>query len=184
MEDSSNFLECTGQFALCFHSGAKPLPCKMSKDGRFADCTCTVQEGTNFVLITAILNYDTYLKTARVCFPDGSNCAAPDQAPVCNLLKKGRLIPGAEVISTYDPSVTTTIKDAMEDRPSLVKHCDGPFAGCMTAPCKFTKNGQAECSCPVFWGKFQLFGPNQRCELGGDLIPSGSYHPGLDRDNP
>jgi len=35
----------------------------------------------------------------------------------------------------------------------------------MSAPCKLTKEGTAECLCPVFWGHFQLvsedaqFGP-------------------------
>src|SRR5262249_42586503 len=58
--DRTNFLECTGQFALCFHSGPEPLPCKLTKDGRFANCTCDVKEGTNYVLNTAILNHSVY----------------------------------------------------------------------------------------------------------------------------
>ncbi len=39
--ESTNFLECTGQFALCFHSGPEPLPCKLTKDGRFATAHAT-----------------------------------------------------------------------------------------------------------------------------------------------
>jgi hypothetical protein len=40
----SGFLPCTGQYALCFHSGPKPLPCESSVDGCFANCKCTVQK--------------------------------------------------------------------------------------------------------------------------------------------
>jgi hypothetical protein len=32
VEARSNFLACTSQFALCFHSGPPPLPCKLTKD--------------------------------------------------------------------------------------------------------------------------------------------------------
>jgi hypothetical protein len=101
---TTNFLACTGQFALCFHSGAKPLPCKLTKDGRFANCTCTVMDGANFVLITAILNRQVYDKTVKACHADGSDCPDPDDAPVCKFLDKGKLIPGAQLISTFDPS--------------------------------------------------------------------------------
>src|SRR5215831_2255697 len=39
---STNFLPCTGQYALCFESGPEPLPCKLTADGRFANCKCVV----------------------------------------------------------------------------------------------------------------------------------------------
>ena len=110
-DPTTNFLACTSQFALCFHSGAKPLPCKLSKDGRSAACTCTVGEGLNFVLITAILNRQVYEKTVKACHADGSDCTTPDAAPVCKFLDKGKLIPGAQLISTFDPSSTNSIKD-------------------------------------------------------------------------
>lgn len=179
VEARSNFLACTGQFALCFHSGAEPLPCKLTKDGRFANCTCTVLDSPNFVLITAILNRKVYEKTVEACGVDGSLCTTPDEAPVCEFLKNGKLIPGAQVISTYDPDSTTATKDPIPPETSLL-NCNGPFAGCMTAPCRLTKNGDAECSCPVFWGNFQLVGPDATCELGGDLVPSASYNPKRD----
>src|SRR5262250_3370481 len=69
-----NMVPCMGQFALCFTSGPEPLPCELSKDGRFANCTCTAQTGLNFVLINAILNYQVWLDTVAVCGPDGSEC--------------------------------------------------------------------------------------------------------------
>jgi hypothetical protein len=185
----SNFLPCTGQFALCFHSGAEPLPCRMTKDGRFANCTCTVLDGDNFVLETAILNYPVYLATIASppdgCGADGAGCQSPDTAPVCEFLTNGNFIPGAQVISTYDPDSTQSIKDEIATPSNLLKNCDGPFAGCMTAPCKLNKDGTtAQCLCPVFWGHFQLLGENAQCALGDDLVPSASYNPARDPSVP
>ena len=95
MLEPSNFLPCTGQFALCFHSGAEPLPCKLTADGRFANCTCTVLTGDNFVLLTAILNHPVYLATIApdACGADGAGCQTQDKAPACEFLKNGNLIP-------------------------------------------------------------------------------------------
>src|SRR5262245_26090679 len=147
--DRTNFLECTGQFALCFHSGPEPLPCKLTKDGRFANCTCDVKEGTNYVLNTAILNRCVYLDTIDKCGADGAGCrnsedsTNPQVAPVCEFLGKGQLMPGAQVISTYDPDVTKSIKD----ESAVLTPCSAdpgtpplPFAGCMTASCKLNKD--------------------------------------------
>ena len=188
----SNFLPCTGQFALCFHSGAEPLPCRLTKDGRFANCTCTVMDGLNFVLITAILNHPVYLDTinANACGADGAGCEIPNSAPVCEFLRNGNLIPGAQVISTYDPDSKGRITDEI-DPPNVFTNCPTnpsdpslPFAGCMTAPCKLTKEGTAECLCPVFSGHFQLVGRNAQCALGDDLVPSASYNPARDPSVP
>ena len=184
----SNFLPCTGQFALCFHSGPEPMPCRLTKDGRFANCTCPVRDGLNFVLITAILNYPVYLDTIdpNACGADGSGCQTPDTAPVCQFLPKGQLIPGAQVISTYDPDSTKSITDEITNPSNLFTPCtDAPFAGCMTAPCKLNKDGSsAQCLCPVFYGNFQLVGENAKCSLGGDLVPSASYNPARDPSVP
>jgi len=187
--DRSNFLACTGQFALCFHSGAEPYPCKLSKDGRSADCTCKVQNSTNYVLITSILNRDVYEATINQCNADGSGCPPSDPnadaAPVCGFLDNGKLIPGAQVISTYDPDTTAAIQDTLPPGISPLTPCNGPYAGCMTAPCKLSKDGrQAQCTCPVFWGNFQLVGPSASCSLGGDLVPSASYNPSRDTTLP
>ena len=68
LEQASNFLPCTGRYALCFASGPEPLPCKLRPDGRFADCKCTVRSGRNYVLITGILNYPvSFLQNKMVC---------------------------------------------------------------------------------------------------------------------
>ncbi|MGH7837337.1 MAG: hypothetical protein ACREQC_05855 [Candidatus Binataceae bacterium] len=181
---ASSFLPCTGQYALCFHSGPKPLPCKLTDDGRFANCECTVQTGLNFVLMTGILNAKVYQDTVNVCGPDGSDCTAqPDKAPVCKAIAQGKVIPGADVISTYSPhdeSDLTKLLTQAPGKPILTICPKAPYAGCMTAPCKITKSGHAECSCPVFWGIFQLTGAGAQCTLGDDLVNSASYAPARD----
>jgi hypothetical protein len=180
----SGFLPCTGQYALCFHSGPKPLPCESSVDGRFANCKCTVQNGLNFVLITAILNFEVYQDTVKVCGADGSACTAhPDKAPVCKAIAQGKMIPGADVISTYSPHDESDLAKLLTqapDKPSLKICPKAPYAGCMTAPCRITKSGQAKCSCPIFWGIFQLTGAGAQCTLDDDLVNSASYAPALD----
>lgn len=181
--EPSNFLPCEGQFALCFHSGPEPLPCKLTHDGRFANCTCDVMDGENYVLETAILNYPVYRATIDAC--QDEDCQVPNTAPVCKFLTNGKLIPGAQVISTYDPELTTNIRNEITAPTGLLKNCDGPFAGCMTAPCQPNKDGAtAQCLCPVFWGHFQLVGEDAECELGDDLVPSASYNPYLDPSVP
>jgi hypothetical protein len=180
----SGFLPCTGQYALCFHSGPKPLPCRLTDDGRFANCKCTVQTGLNFVLITGILNSKVYQHTVNVCGADGSACTThPDKAPVCKAIADDKLIPGADVISTFSPSDKSDLVELFTPAPAKSKLTicpKAPYAGCMTAPCKITKAGLAECSCPIFWGIFQLTGAGAQCTLGDDLVNSASYAPARD----
>jgi len=180
VEGASYFLPCTEQFALCFHSGAAPDTCTVNSTGRFAKCICTVNTSVNFVLIDAILNYDVYQQTVAACGIDGSGCQKPDSAPVCQYLTKGKLLPGAKVISTYDITSYDDVIQALEEGPSAVTQCTGAYAECMTAGCQFQKDGTALCKCPIFHGKFQLFGSNAQCSLGDNLVPSASYSPLLD----
>jgi hypothetical protein len=182
--DPSYFLPCTGRFALCFHSGPEPLPCTLTEDGRFADCTCDVGDSLNYVLMTAILNDDVYKETVKACGHDGRRCHTPDSAPVCQYLKDGRLIPGADVISDFAPDATGAIHNAIDGGSPPFTNCNGPFAGCMTAPCTLQDDGTAVCSCPVFCGRFQLTGADQSCNLGDHLVPSASYTPALDPNLP
>jgi hypothetical protein len=184
------FVPCRGKYALCFNSGPEPLPCELTEDGRFANCKCTVQTGLNFVLITAILNSEVYQETVAACGPDGSNCAGQvNTAPVCKAINEGKLIPGADVISTYSPSFKSDLVNLQQtnaaSKPPLTvcpraPDAKAPDAGCMTAPCKFTKSGRAECSCPIFWGIFQLVQAHAACNLGDDLVWSASYDPMVD----
>ena len=172
---ATNFLPCTGQYALCFESGPVPLPCELTLDGRFANCKCDVKTGVNFVLITSILNEKVYQDTVGQCGADGAGCTAVDSAPVCQAMQAGTLIPGADVISDWSPDVQRLLTEG--GAPPLTVCDKGPYAGCMTAPCKFTSPGHAECSCPIFWGIFQIFGDGVQCSLAGDLVNSASYDP-------
>jgi hypothetical protein len=180
----SNFLPCTGQYALCAESGPEPLPCTVTPDGRFANCKCVVRSGLNFVQIPAILNGKVYQDTVNVCGADGAKCfAVPNKAPVCGAMQDGTLIPGADVISDFNPdaqsSLAAFITDAI-DKPALTVCPKAPYAGCMTAPCKIAQSGDAECSCPIFWGIFQLAQADAKCTLGNNLVWSASYVPALD----
>jgi hypothetical protein len=183
IEKPSQMLACSGQFALCFHSGAEPYPCTLSPDGRSADCKCTVSNSTNYVLETAILNYPVYLATVKACKPDGAGCNSANPAPVCKFLNGGALIPGADVISTYDPQTHEDIGKATRRQIPLTTCSKAPYAACMTAPCQLSAGGStATCKCPVFNGRFMLTGAQAQCSLGGNLVPSASYIPALDPD--
>jgi hypothetical protein len=181
VESPSQMLACSSKFALCFHSGAEPFPCKLSPDGRSAECKCTVANETNYTLINAILNYPVYRSTLHACGADGSGCPNSGDAPVCKYLKHGALIPGADVISTFDPSSHDDIVAAITGGGVFTPCPKGPYAACMTAPCRLNRGGStATCKCPVFYGKYQLTGANAQCSLGGRLVPSSSYSPALD----
>jgi hypothetical protein len=180
----SNFLPCTGEYALCAESGPEPLPCRLNADGRFAKCKCVVQTGLNFVQITSILNEKVYQDTVSVCGVDGALCVTvPNKAPVCKALNDGTLIPGADVISDFNPSSQSSVAALTingGDQTSATVCPKAPYAGCMTAPCKIKKSGEAECSCPIFWGVFQLPEADAQCSLGDHLVWSASYVPALD----
>ena len=121
-----------------------------------------------------------YNATVSTCGADGALCTQTDQAPVCKYISGGALIPGADVISTYDhDSLEEIIQAVFQHKAGLVRCPKGPYAGCMTAPCKLNDNGTANCKCPVFYGEFQLTGKDAQCSLGGDLIPSASYNPAV-----
>lgn len=186
MERPDAFVKCSGRYALCFHSGAEPFPCRLTPGGRFANCKCTVEDGENYVLVSAILNFAVYQETINACGSDLSQCAETNSAPVCTAINEGRFIPGARLISTFSPDVFAILKALLEGGASSdLQICTGknPYAGCMTAPCRKTLSGDAECSCPVFYGPFQLTGEGAQCTLPPPLVPSASYSPSLDSGN-
>jgi hypothetical protein len=179
----SNFLPCQGgPFALCYYSGpdgppaSEDLGCRVSEDGRFADCRCyEIPYGPYYVLNTAILNYAIYLETVEACGLDGSACGAPNSAPVCDYINENRFIPGADLISTFsfDCVPTDGLGSTSCSPPSAP-----PYAGCMTAPCQRTDEaGIVECSCPVFDGPYQVGQSEVSCDLGDDLVWSAAYNP-------
>jgi hypothetical protein len=174
IETPEDMVPCNGPFALCFTSGPEPLPCVPTKDGRFANCTCTAHTGLNFVLISAILNYEVWLDTVAFC--STNDCTQEDAAPVCAAIKSGKLIPGADLISTFDPSYRQAVIDILQGQKPVV--CPkAPYAACMTAACKQEKGEDPVCSCPVFNGVFQLPTPGAECDAGENLIPSSSFSP-------
>lgn len=185
----SQLLACFGKVAVCFHSGPLPYPCRISADGRSANCLCSVSTSFNYTLLTAILNYPVYSATVQKCGLDGAGCPRVGDAPVCKFLRRGALIPGADVISTFDPFAVSEFGTALATGPGAtgtgtVTNCPkAPYAACMTAPCNLNRDGStASCKCPVFYGKFQLPGSDAQCNLGGNLVPSASYIPLLDPD--
>jgi len=181
VETPTQFLGCSTQFALCFHSGPEPYPCTLSADGQTANCLCTVATATNYTLIDGILNYPIYQQTVQQCGPDGSGCPNVGQALVCSYLQGGTLIPGANVISTYDTESRAEILKALASgAPKYTECVKQPYAECMTAPCLLNNDGTANCKCPVFYGNFQLTGSNNQCSPGPGLVPSASYIPVLD----
>jgi len=180
VEKAENMVPCMGPYALCFHSGPEPLPCELTKDGRFANCKCTAGNGLNFVLISAILNRDVYLDTVATCGLDGSRCAnQPNLAPVCAAIQQGKLLPGADLISTFDPDAQTIIKDILDGGSDFTVCPKGPYAGCMSAGCTTSKAGDVTCTCPVFWGRFQLTETDVVCHIGNNLVWSSSFTPRL-----
>jgi len=180
----ANFVQCKGgPFALCYYSGpngpAQDLSCELTPDGKFANCNCyRIPYGTYFVDINAILNYGVYRETIEKCGKNGARCFNhPNKAPVCEAINSNRLIPGADLESTfsYDCIPTNGI--------GLTNCGQAPYAGCMTAPCYNTadtaRTGIVQCSCPIFDGPYQVGLNDQECTLGGDLVWSAAYNPNV-----
>ena len=184
-----NFLECRGaSIALCYYSGPKTsvTPCELEPGGAIANCTCYVIPPGRpyFVDINAILNLDVYLETVKTCGSDGSECLprGSKMAPVCDSINEHKLIPGADLISTFSLHLATDISigQTMCENASHV-----PYAGCMTAPC--TRTGAvdpatnlalAQCACPTFDGPYQVGQDDQPCVLDDGFVWSAAYAPG------
>ena len=201
----SNFLACKPPlgrpftYALCLYSGpavgtpvagkgAKavnpPLPCKLSADGKSADCTCyglTTEEYPPyipyFVDINAILNLDLYLRTVYACGHGGENCSPRqllrsysrwNDAPVCRAANAGRVIPGTDLISVFSPVKGNDY--ATGASPNSTSCPTGKYAACMTAPCRYTGkrdkagNQLVQCQCPVHDGPFELSQAGVSCD--------------------
>src|SRR5262249_53469505 len=97
-----------------------------------------------------------------------------------------KFIKGANILSTFDPETKTDIIDAITGGSTPFQKCPkGPYAACMTAPCKINKDGEtATCKCPVFYGPFQLVNSESAGSPGFGLVQSASYSPALDTAGP
>ncbi len=174
----SNFVPCRGgPFALCYYSGpssgTEDLSCKLTPDGKFANCQCfDIPYGAYYVDINAILNDSIYQSTVAQCGADGSACATPNSAPVCQSVNQGTLMPNAKLFSTFSFDCAPT------NGIGQTNCAAAPYAGCMTAPCSAPDSaGMTQCSCPVFDGPYQVGQNNQACMLGTDLVWSAAYAP-------
>jgi hypothetical protein len=206
-----NFLACKpplGQpftYALCLFSGPAvgtpvpangsaavnpALPCKLSADGKSADCTCyalTTEQYPPyvpyFIDINAILNLDLYLRTVYACGHGGENCSPREpirnyswwnDAPVCRAANAGRVIPGADLISVF--STVKSSDYATGASPNSTSCTTDKYAGCMTAPCHYTGkkdsagNELVQCQCPVYEGPFELSQAGVPCDAN-ELTP-------------
>jgi hypothetical protein len=213
-----NFLACKPPlgrpftYALCLFSGPAvgtpvptngskavnpALPCKLSADGKSADCTCyalTTEQYPPyvpyFVDINAILNLDLYLRTVGACGHEGENCSPREpirayswwnDAPVCRAANAGRVIPGTDLISVF-----STVKSsgyATGASPNSTSCTTGKYAGCMTAPCRHTGkkdsagNELVQCQCPVYDGPYELSQAGVPCDANELTSPAqGSRH--------
>ncbi|APC97278.1 hypothetical protein [Francisella frigiditurris] len=149
------------------------LPCKVSDDGKTADCRCKVFKGHNYVNIDGIMNLGVYYETVKVCGEDGSKCknlstCLPDdsgkcegvEAPVCKYIAAQNsqnddvsFIPGADLISTYGFGMNEAYAVAGPKGGTQCNNID--VAGCMAQPCKYEEgsdNKYAICSCPITKG--------------------------------
>lgn len=181
--EPTNFVWCKGgPYALCYYSGPSTgdLSCTLTPDGRYANCNCfEVPWGAYFVDMNAILNREVYQETVQTCGADGSACSGAanvNEAPVCQAINQRKLIPGADLISTF------SLDCVPSDGLGLTNCGQAPYAGCMTAPCKKTATkGIVQCSCPTYNGPYQvgatLADPQTQCTLGGDLVWSAAFSP-------
>ena len=215
VEQASNFLKCSPpkgrpfSYALCYYSGPlqptgsdpqnPSLPCKLSKDGKVANCTCLAISNTGvgakapyLVDINAVSNLYVYNESIEACGKDGSQCPSTDpEAPVCEAINTNLLVPGADLISVFSSLYNSDYSSSSHP----VTQCSGLYAGCMTAPCQKTGQYDAQgnelvnCSCPVYTGPFQIGQANQNCDANiqangtkikgnTQYVWSAAYNPG------
>jgi hypothetical protein len=195
VEKSSNFVKCSPPvgrkftYALCYYSGPNqptgnnpdnpPLPCKLSKNGLIANCTCYAistdvapAKVPYLVDINAISNAEIYNKTIESCGKDGEKCASGDTRPaVCEAINSNLLVPGADMVSVFS---LLYMQNYTSGSNGALTNCTGNnaglYAGCMTAPCqrtgKFDANGNelVNCECPVYKGPYQIGQADQSCD--------------------
>ncbi len=152
---STEFLPCFGPYALCFYAN-----CTTQDDGT-SICPCFEWYGTNYVLITGILNADSYQSTISACGSTGANCQTPNTAPVCADINNGTYLSGAKVISTF--ALYRSAQEPLGSTDCSSQPDRSPYAGCMTSPCFGpTMPGpdphtvSINCDCPLYDGPYQI----------------------------
>lgn len=208
----TNFLRCTeGQYALCYYSGADPLPCKLDNFDATGYCECQVfvasDDAPMYVEIGGILNQCVYDETVTQCSEDGSGCQnicidkphAPGcgegsttdlpVAAVCDYIADGTFNRAAEFISTFS---LETVSVPETGKPFSLGSNDeqGRYAGCMTAPCTGQvtdgkQNLYTTCGCPL-WppdpkAPAQPYQFGRKC-IDGEQDPLSPGHCGLRGD--
>jgi hypothetical protein len=177
----TNWITCSGQFALCAYSGpdtgSPALPCTVTADGQFANCECPVMTGDYEVDVNAILDVAVFDATTTTSTPTDSACCIkdpnanwdcsgckPDMAAVCTAIDDQTLFPGSSYASV------STFSTALSEQGTVYSmaptQCtQSMYAGCMTAPCMDSgKQVVIEdkpyplhtCTCPTWTGLFQV----------------------------
>lgn len=182
---STEMLKCpqTGvDYALCYYSGPATgdpaLPCKVDEVKGVAYCECypltTTDKIPYYVDVNAILNLCVYLETIRVCGQDGSGCAGPNAPtpPVCSYIADNTLMPGADLISTFSLAKASEYGGA-----NACTSCNGVYAGCMTAKCKWVEGQEnVVCECPLYRGPYQVGQNGVSCDAGDGYVWSAAYN--------
>jgi hypothetical protein len=190
----TNFLACkppSGRkfaYALCFFSGPAvgsggnpALPCKLSADGKSANCTCyklTSEQYPNspyLIGINAILNLDVYLNTVKACGHDGTQCGHGSSVtpPACTAANDGLMMPEGNLISVFSLTKSSSYGKGSTQCPT------GKYAGCMTAPCHDAGatdaggNPVVDCRCPIYDGPFEIGQAGMPCDANA-LTPSST----------
>lgn len=173
LSEVADFVPCRGPYALCFYA----LCQERQQTGdwvqgtfRTVDCPCSNHDGIYMVMINGILDKGLWQATRDKCPMGSVSCPMPNSAPVCDSINSGTFLGGSSRISAFG---FDTLKPSLW--PLSVTQCDkGPFAACMTAPCKSAADGKSSiCECPIFdKSEFQVQKSNA-CAPSDGSVPSG-----------
>ncbi len=189
------------------NSGNKTLSCTLTnpKSG-IADCECQVyNQGYYYVDINSILNRNAHYEAVDECGPMGTSCknmeacetdgvttkaGSPYPCPtktatVCGYINnQGAGSPSswfypkagsADLVSTFSFAMSPLNGSGSYVLGST--SCNGQYAGCMTAPCKYPNgatsgaNGSiVHCACPLWTGPYEV---GQQMPTSDCQIPAG-----------
>jgi hypothetical protein len=180
------------------NSGNKPLSCVLDPKSGIADCACKVfNQGYYYVDINSILNRNAHYEAIDECGPMGKGCknmeacntdgvttkpGSPYPCPsktatVCSYINnQGAGSPStwfypeagtADLVSTFSFAMSPLDNSGSYTLGSTP--CQGEYAGCMTAPCKYSSADRsiAQCACPTWVGPYEVGQqiPTSECQL-------------------